>query len=91
MSPEQFEKFSAMQNQILKEGIELHVNGKIRNLTKTVDDYIAQDIQWKLIDKAWKETAQPTVDLGKDALGFGRVVKWILLPALGLLAYLRWN
>ena len=56
-----------------------------------VDDYIAQDIQWKAVDKAWKETAQPTVDLGKDALGFGRIVKWIIIPALGLLAYLRWN
>ena len=69
---------SGIEKQIA-ESIEKNVNGKIRNLDKKIEDYIHEDIAWKEKDALWKQTAQPTVDLGTNAIGFWKVSKWISL------------
>lgn len=86
MTPEQFDRFLKSQKEQLElsvaTAIEKNVNGKIRNLDKKLDDYITVDTTWKVIDKKWKEDAQPTIDLGNNVRGFNKV----LLYLLGLVA-----
>lgn len=55
----------------LKAGIETHVNGKIRLLSQKMDEYIKDDA-------AWKETAKPTIELGNNIRGFGKVFVYLL-------------
>ena len=82
MTNEQFQQFQdRMETKIengIAIGIEKHVNGKIRNLDKKIDDYIVADIHWKEKDKEWKAKAQPTVTLGTNVLTFGGGMKWVL-------------
>lgn len=47
MNDEQFRQFLEHQDKTLKEGIETHVNGKIRSLTTKFDEYVKDDTQWK--------------------------------------------
>lgn len=51
--------------------IEKHVNGKIRLMDAKLDEYIKDDL-------AWKEQAKPTIELGNNIRGFGKVVVYIL-------------
>ncbi|MCX6756346.1 MAG: hypothetical protein NTX85_03325 [Candidatus Nomurabacteria bacterium] len=67
MNPEQFEQ---LQITISKQ-IEITVNGKIDNLNKKVDDYIKSDNEWK-------DRAQPTIELGTNVRGFGKVFAYLI-------------
>lgn len=89
MSPEQFLQLKTIIDAQIETSTEKHVNGKIRALDKKIDDYIATDTAWKKEDERWKENAQPTVDLGQDALGFGRVFKWILGTGVAVWAFIK--
>lgn len=86
MTPEQFITIQEEIKTTVATAIETNVNGKIRNLDKKIDEYITKDIAWKLEDKEWKDSAQPTVDFGKNAQGFGRTSKLLAMGAGVLLA-----
>lgn len=71
MTPEQLEILRKTIDDQLKAGIETHVNGKIRGLTSEFREYVKEDL-------AWKKTAQPTIDLGSNIRGFGKVFVYLL-------------
>lgn len=71
MNPEQLEILRQTIDDQLKLGIETHVNGKIRGLTNEFREYVKDDI-------AWKETAKPTIELGNNIRGFGKVFVYLL-------------
>lgn len=71
MNEEQLEVLRKTIDDQLKAGIETHVNGKIRALTYKIDEYIKDDT-------AWKETAKPTIELGNNIRGFGKVFVYLL-------------
>lgn len=83
MEPEQFIQLQNSMISVLESTIEKTVNGKIRNLDKKIDDYITVDKEWKKEDEKWKNAAQPGIDLGKDALSFGKVMGYIFKGAAG--------
>ncbi len=59
------------------EAVEKYVNGKIRALTKTVEDHhVVVDLHFKE-DREWKEKAQPIIDLGNDAKGASKAIIWL--------------
>lgn len=82
------EKLSRDLTKQTRETIDITVNGKINRLDQKIDLYIAQDTQWKEDDRKWKETAQPSVDLGLNAISFWKVVKWILFAGAALGGFL---
>ena len=51
--------------------IEKHVNGKIRVMDARLTEYIKDDLEWK-------EQAAPTIELGNNIRGFGKVFAYIL-------------
>lgn len=65
--------------------IESKVNGKILKLSGDFNEYVKKDIEWKAIDEAWKENANPAINAMTAALGFGKTTMWIL-GILGLFA-----
>lgn len=62
----------------VEDKIEKKVNGSIRNLDAKVTAYIQTDTNWKLVDKLWKEAAQPSIDLGTNLRGFGKVLAYMI-------------
>lgn len=76
MNDEQFKQFLENQDKTIKEGIETHVNGKIRSLTAKFDAYVEDDTQWKT-------DVTPYIQTVKDFTGFSKVgtavLKLILL------------
>lgn len=61
---------------------EKYVNGKIRNLDKKIDDYI-------ISDNEWKKAAQPTIELGNNIRGFGKVAVYLLGIGATLFAVIK--
>lgn len=78
MTPEQFEKLQTVIKEQIAETVKVTVNGKIDALNKKVDDYIKSDNEWK-------DRAQPTIELGTNVRGFGKVFAYIIgtLAAVG--------
>ncbi len=76
MNDEQFKQFLEHQDKTLKEGIETHVNGKIRSLTTKFEVYVEDDMQWK-------KDVTPYIVTVQDVKSFSRVgtsvLKLILL------------
>jgi len=71
MTPEQLEILKETIDNQLKQGIETHVNGKIRGLSERFDSYVKEDNEWK-------ERANPVIELGNNVRGFGVVFMYIL-------------
>lgn len=71
MTPEQFEKLQSLITEQIGVAVKMTVNGKIDALNKKVDDYIKSDNEWK-------ERAQPTIELGTNVRGFGKVFAYII-------------
>ena len=71
MTPEQFEKLQTLITEQIGVAVKITVNGKIDNLNKKVDDYIKSDNEWK-------ERAQPTIELGTNVRGFGKVFAYLI-------------
>lgn len=83
MNDQQFQQFLEIMDKRLEIGIETNVNGKIKNLTAKLDEYIKDDNEWKA-------QALPAIELGKNAIGFGKALSWILgigLAVLGVIKY----
>ncbi len=74
MTEDQFERYiEAMKSEINRSvavGIELNVNGKIRNIDRKLDEYISDDNEWK-------KMAQPVVNMGNQARGASVVILWV--------------
>lgn len=69
---------------VIKEGIEVHVNGKIKNLTKMVGDHNIMVDAYIKEDTAWKERAEPVVKAFENTTWLGALLIKIL-KILGLL------
>jgi len=74
-------QFRELQNTIA-ESIEKNVNGKIRNLTQKVDDYIKTDLEHKETERAetneWRKGADEKLQFVVDLQGFGKVTKYVM-------------
>lgn len=57
--------------ELIQDTIKITVNGKIDALRNEVNVYIKEDNEWK-------DRANPTVQLGNNIRGFGKVVAYIL-------------
>lgn len=73
---------SSLRNIIAEEvdiSVKKYVNGKIDNLTKSLDEYIKMDTKWK-------ETAQPTINFATESAGFLKIGKYIVvgITAIGV-------
>lgn len=95
MNEKQFNKLMEMlgerQDESLKLGIEKYVNGKIRDLSKKIDEYIALDTAWKQEDRKWKDEQvayrkdklDPIVETSGHTLWLGRSLKgWLAFVVL---------
>jgi hypothetical protein len=71
MTPEQFEKLQTLISRQVETAVKATVNGKIDDLNKKVDEYIKSDNEWK-------ERAQPTIELGTNVRGFGKVFAYLI-------------
>ena len=71
MTPEQFEKLQNLISKQVETAVKVTVNGKIDDLNKKVDEYIKSDNEWK-------ERAQPTIELGTNVRGFGKVFVYLI-------------
>jgi len=71
MTPEQFEKLQTLISKQVETAVKATVNGKIDDLNKKVDEYIKSDNEWK-------ERAQPTIELGTNVRGFGKVFAYLI-------------
>lgn len=82
MTPEQYAQFEetmrATVQQATADAVRITVNGKIDRLDTKLEAYIKED-------NAWKESAQPTIDMGNNARGFGIIFMKIVgvLAAIG--------
>ncbi len=65
MTPEQLESIK----RTIAESIEKNVNGKVKLLTQKFDDYVISDM-------AWKDKADPVIQMGENLQGGGRVLIW---------------
>lgn len=83
MQPDQFIQLQKALEERLEKSVtitmEKNFNGKMRDLSKKVDDYIDADTRWKERDLEWKTAAQPSVTLGTNAINFWNVLKWFLI------------
>lgn len=61
---------------------EKYVNGKIRDLHGEFHNYIKEDNEWK-------KAAQPTIDLGNNIRGFGKVTVYLLGIGATLFAIIK--
>jgi hypothetical protein len=71
MKPFELERIRQTIEDQLKIGIETHVNGKIRKMDEKLDAYIKEDNEWKA-------RANPTIELGNNIRGFGKVFAYLL-------------
>ena len=55
MNAQELQKILDVINSSTENAIEKHVNGKIRNMDKKLDEYIESDLEWK-------KTVEPVVD-----------------------------
>lgn len=83
MTPEQIQELKDSMNHTLREGIETHVNGKIRTLTAEFKTYVKEDMEWK-------ERADPALELVNNVKGFGRVFVYLLGVASAIFAVLKY-
>lgn len=81
-------EFKKEIQETVKATIETTVNGKIKNIDQKLDDYITIDTQWKKEDKAWKDTAQPSVNLGLSTINWWNAMRWILLTGASLAGFI---
>lgn len=72
----------------VESSVDKYVNGKINKLTEKVDNYIREDTTWKKEDQKWKETAQPSVNLGISAINLSKMIKWIVGIGIGLAGFI---
>ncbi len=82
MTPEQFEKLQNLISKQVETAVKATVNGKIDDLNRKVDEYIKSDNEWK-------ERAQPTIELGANVRGFGKVLAYLIgtVAAIGGLIF----
>lgn len=78
MTPEQFD----LINKNIEQTIIKTVNGKIDRIDQKLDDYIKQDNEWK-------EAAQPTIEMGNNVRGFGKVLAYLLGTAAAIYGAFR--
>ncbi len=71
MTPDQFDQLQHTISTQIEISVRATVNGKIDNLNKKVDDYIKSDNEWK-------DRAQPTIELGTNVRGFGKVLAYLI-------------
>ena len=71
MTPEQFEKLQNLISEQVSVAVKTTVNGKIDSLNTKLEDYIKSDNEWK-------ERAQPTIELGTNVRGFGKVFAYLI-------------
>lgn len=92
MDPKQFGELVEVVKKQVDESVAIavpkHVNGHIKDLTQKVDGYIKEDIQWKQEDKKWKDSAQPSVNLGTKVINFTDVLKWILVTGASIAGFI---
>ena len=55
----------------IENSIKIHVNGKIDRLHSKLDNYIADDTEWK-------KQAEPVIKMGESVQGFGKVSLYML-------------
>ena len=55
----------------IENSVNKYVNGKLDKMNLKIDDYIVSDLQWK-------ERAEPTLQMGQNVAGFGRVLLYIV-------------
>lgn len=82
MTEVQLEKLQKTIKDQIETTVKLVVNGKIDRLNDKLDNYIITDNQWK-------EDAQPSIDLGKNVNGFGRVLAYILGTIAGIYGIIK--
>lgn len=82
MSPEQVELVLHSMNEQIDKSIKMYVNGKIDRIDLKIDNYIKED-------NLWKQTATPTIELGNNIRGFGKVIAYILGIGAGIFAIVR--
>lgn len=74
----QIKELREKQPLIIEKSLEKYVNGKIDKLTQKLDDYI-------LSDNKWKESAEPVLQLGRNAEGTSKTIFWLsaIIIAIG--------
>lgn len=55
----------------IENSVNKYVNGKLDKINLKIDDYIVSDLQWK-------ERAEPTLQMGQNVAGFGKVSLYIV-------------
>ena len=80
MTPEEFTKIT----DIIKVTIKETVNGKIDRLDIKLDTYMKED-------NDWKDRANPTIELGNNVRGFGKVMVYLLGIAGAIFALIKYT
>jgi hypothetical protein len=70
MNVEDLQKILDVINKSTEQAIEKHVNGKIRNMDKKLDEYIQEDI-------TWKQTVQPIIEAYNTVGLVGTFTNWL--------------
>ncbi len=78
MTSDQFEQI----NKTIEDTIKRVVNGKIDRLDVKLDTYMKED-------NDWKERANPTIELGNNVRGFGKVMVYLLGIAGAIFAVIK--
>lgn len=73
MTAEEFEQLKTA----LIETVKSTVNGKIDAISSKLDSYIKED-------NAWKETAEPVIQMGNTARGASRAMLWLATIILAI-------
>ena len=82
MKEEQFSKLLQTIREEVNDTVKVVVNGKIDRIQQKLDDYIASDIEWK-------NQAKPSIELGRNVNGFGRVLAYILGTFAGIYTIIK--
>lgn len=78
----QIQAIQDKQPEILEALLQKYVNGKIDKIGLKLDTYIKEDNEWKY-------RANPTVDLGNNVRGFGKVMVYLLGIGAGIFGVLK--
>lgn len=77
MTPEQFSQFLESNKKATAEAIEITVNGKIRNLTKLVEEHNTKHEADYRVVKEHIEATRPIIEAYKGFNTAGNLVKWV--------------
>lgn len=83
MTPEQYQQLQETIKETVENAVRATVNGKIDRMNTKLDTYIKEDNEWK-------EQAQPTIEMGNNVRGFGKVTVYLLGVAAALFAVLKY-